>query len=220
MSPSWQLTPTLIDSLNIMLTKAPGTTPTMAAHPNASQGSRRSGLSMLLGLALLVTGCWVGLAEPRARTLVLCLLSTGIAMFAASLVLLRHRPLALHSLHPMASARADPVPVELPAAKPGGTLIVKPVAAPLENAAAAPAVVQELPRPLVATAAEIHVSSKPSEAALDLAALIDAPLADLLLAALCKDPVGARRIFAKALESAASPEASAGGLVPPRAVAP
>ena len=203
-----------------MLKTASGTAPKTTVRPNASQGSRRIWLSMLLGLALLVAGCGAGLADPQARAVVLGLLSVGIAMFVVSLVLLRGRRAAPPALDPTASAKADPAPAGLPAAKPAAALSADPVAVLLEGAVAEPPAGQDQRTPQALGAATSRPSSKPSEAAFDLAALIDAPLADLLLAALCKDPVGARLIFAKALESAAQPEASADALLPARAAAP
>jgi len=203
-----------------MLKTASGTTPTTAVRPTASQGWRRIWLSMLLGLALLVAGCGVGLADPQARAVVLGLLSVGIAMFAVSLVLLRDRRTTPAAPDPAASAKGDAATVERPSAEPAAASIVEPVAVPFEVATAEPRAGREQQLLPAAGAATNRPSSKPSEAALDLAALIDAPLADLLLAALCKDPVGARRIFARALETSAWPEAAAGGPVPTRAAAP
>jgi hypothetical protein len=47
-----------------------------------------------------------------------------------------------------------------------------------------------------------------AEARLDVATLMTAPLSDLLLAALCKDAAGARRIFAQAILQAEPPAAA------------
>jgi hypothetical protein len=154
---------------------------------------------MLIGAAFLIAGCWKGLAAPQARTLVLCLLSVGIAMFAASLVLLRKRP-ASHMVESTTPTNANLKPLAAPAAKPMDAVIAKPQPLPRESVATEPRLALEF-----GSMQTMPTESSPVEGALDVMALMDAPLADLLLAALCKDPVGARRIFARALESGAPP---------------
>ena len=182
----------------------------------ALNNARRVGICMLVGAALLVAGCWTGLADPPARTLVLCLLSGGIAMFAAALVLLRRRPVhdAVESSTPTSTDQK---------------LLTAPVATPLDcGIAEKQQLRQEVtavePRPAPATASTQTIPAvaivnerRPVEGVLDVAALMDAPLTDLLLAALCKDPVGARRIFAKALGPGAAPVSAR---VPPPSGAP
>jgi uncharacterized protein (DUF486 family) len=172
----------------------------------ALDSSRGVSICMLAGAALLVAGCWTGLADAQARTLVLCLLSGGIAMFAAALVLLRRRP------------GHDAVGASAPKST-GQKVLAAPIATPLDTGTAEPLQLrQEVaavePRPSAATAilqtnpaAATVNETRPVEGVLDVTVLMDAPLTDLLLAALCKDPVGARRIFAKALEPGAAPVA-------------
>jgi hypothetical protein len=129
-------------------------------------------------------------------------------MFAAALVLLRRRPVP-DAVGSSAPTRTDQ------------KLLTAPVATPLDTGIAEPQKLQSQevaavePRPAVANAstqtvpaAAIVIETRPMEGVLDVTALMDAPLADLLLAALCKDPVGARRIFAKALDPGAAPVAS------------
>src|SRR5471032_2458312 len=100
-------------------------TPKIGVPSVASTGSRSVGICMLVGAAFLVAGCWKGLADPQARTLVLCLLSIGIAMFAAALVLLRRRG-AHHVVESLAPTNADQKPVTAPVATPAGVGIAKP----------------------------------------------------------------------------------------------
>lgn len=164
--------------------------------------ARWVGACMLAGAALLGAGCWRGLAGAQERSLVLCLLGAGIAMFAAALVLLRRRP--VHA--PVAPA---PAPAAAPIA--GQKLLAAPVE-PSPGADVGQALRHDLPAPAVeprpAPPAAIVAAPRPMEGGLDVTALMDAPLADLLLAALCKDPVGARRIFARALEAGAPASAA------------
>jgi hypothetical protein len=181
-------------------------TPKIGVPSVASTGARSVNICMLVGVAFLVAGCWKGLADPQARTLVLCLLSVGIAMFAAALVLLRRR-----GAHPVvessAPTSADRKPVTALVATPPGADIAKPQQLHQEVVAIEPQPARETGNTPPIPAAEILHASMPVEGTLDVTALMEVPLADLLLAALCKDPVGARRIFARALESGAPPVA-------------
>jgi hypothetical protein len=177
-------------------------TPKIGIPSIAPAGGRSVGICMWVGAAFLVGGCWKGVADPQARTLVLCLLSVGIALFAVALVLLRRRP-----VHPVvessAPTSAEQKQIVAPVATPLGAVMAKPQQLAREVAAIEARPARETVSTSTIPAAEILHASRPVAGALDVTALMEAPLADLLLAALCKDPVGARRIFARALESEA-----------------
>jgi len=191
-------------------------TPKIGVPSIASTGARSVSICMLVGVAFLVAGCWKGLADPQARTLVLCLLSVGIAMFAAALVLLRRRPahtVVASSAPTSADQKLVTAPVTTLVATPSGADIAKPQQLHREVVAIEPQPAQEAGSTPTIPEAEILHASRPVAGVLDVTALMEVPLADLLLAALCKDPVGARRIFARALESEAQPLAQ---LTPPK----
>jgi len=184
----------------------------------ALNNGRWAGICMLAGAALLVAGCWTGLADPQARALVLCLLSGGVAMFAAALVLLRIKPVhATAGVSALAPASIDQRLLDAPVATPPDASIAEP-----QQPRQGVATVEPRPAPTTASTQTIPATAivneaRPAEGVLDVTALMDAPLTDLLLAALCKDPVGARRIFAKALEPGPTPVSPR---VPPPSDAP
>lgn len=178
--------------------KPAGTKTKADTGPAAPRGPRRVLVCLLLGFALLAAGCWAGIAHPQSRVLVLGLLCAGIALFGVALVLLRRR----------AEPRVAALPA--PVAKPPAPAPPPPLTTP---SAAQPAVGLEpapVPVPVALStppSAPVQAPAPTGERAFDVTTLMAAPLTDLLLAAMCKDPVEARRIFARALEIQATPTA-------------
>ena len=180
------------------LMKPTGTNPQADTRSTWPNGSRWVGLCMLLGLALLAAGCWEGVAYPQGRTSVLMLLTGGIAMFVVALVLLCRKAVR-HMAAPMPLVVVDPDPVSPAIAVPPQAVLPEAQTIPLLAGDVEPAACHASGSTIVA--GDIAVTPKSPEAAFDVTTLMGAPLSDLLLAAMCKDAVGARRIFAKALES-------------------
>ena len=173
---------------------------------------------LALGAALLVVGCYAGFARSGNSAFVFAVFGSSVVLFAVALAMLLRRP-----PHPAAEpakaespqrvTKAEPLPgavskAELSESRVVAVAQVGPhahaavVAEPAAQGAAAAAVPASTPVPATAEAPR-------AEARLDVATLMTAPLSDLLLAALCKDAAGARRIFAQAILQAAEPPAAA-----------
>ncbi len=150
--------------------------------------------SLVLGVAALVSGCIAGLEAPGERVLFLTLLGGSIVLFAAAAVVQWKRPhdpgVEPAAIPPveagssMAQARVVPAPTSPPAAD---VLADHPLLMP--DRAQSPVVAGASPSP--------DVGSTLAAVSPDIPALMRLPLSDLLLAALCKDPQGVRRIFAE-----------------------
>jgi len=183
-------------------------------------------LCLALGAVALAGGCALGYALPAHRSWVLLLLTASVLLFAAALALQwrgsAHAGHETVTMTPAGNAHAEPAqgasasaatPASRTAvmddAKANASLLALSAPLPKSASVAAPAAAPKaavVPAPTpAAVPAPTPVPSPgaapgPStDAALDVAHLMQAPLADLLLAALCKDPDGARRIFTQAV---------------------
>jgi hypothetical protein len=153
---------------------------------------------------------------PAQRNGVLLLLLGSMLLFAAALWQqwrgsagpAAAKPSA--AVSPPATAATRPEPARLPVPAPALALALAPAPAPRAKPAP-PAASTAAPQPAPGSAPPPHPSPPPqATAASDVEQLMQAPLAHLLLAALCKDPDGARRIFAQAvLHTDAAPAAAA-----------
>jgi hypothetical protein len=167
-------------------------TPTAAAKANIAQNAVL--ICLVLGAVALVSGCLVGFENPGNREIILALLGGGVALFVAALLLQLRRPgvpigALSTSLRATPSLNAvvtrQPAPLQLPSR---ASADASPTEWPL---AVLPASESK------ATAPTPPVVSRHAEVLPDVPALMRVPLSDLLLAALCKDPQGAHRIFAQ-----------------------
>jgi hypothetical protein len=148
-----------------------------------------------LGVGALLTGCLVGYLYPTALILTIALLGLGITLFIASIVLQRRR-VKEPAVASATSQPARPLPIA------SGTVPVASPAAPLPPGTAdrrpeMPLTVVASPAPSDRAAPSPPVKALAQEPLLDVPTLMRVPLSDLLLAAMCKDPQGARRIFAQ-----------------------
>jgi hypothetical protein len=186
---------------------APGTKPA-APRPLAA-------ICLAAGAVLLAAGCCLGIAIADDRAWSLTLLLGSVVLFATACAF-EFRLRAVPAADKLASAAVVKEPIAAtasatPAPAPS-TALAKPVVmavavvAPPAGAAtpvqARPAAALQLTPPERTTApvqAATASATQKADAPLDVAALMKAPLSDLLLAALCKDPQGTRRIFAQAL---------------------
>ena len=158
-----------------------------------------------LGGVLLAAGCSLGYLQINHGAWIVAVLACSIGLFAAALVL-QVKPLKASPALPLA---LDTVAPSLPRSPPnielGANTLVQP-AAPRPVTPSAPAA----PPESVAPACSINERKSFAAVPQDVATLMQAPLSDLLLAAVCKDPLGARRIFAQVTmqaDSSGSPEA-------------
>jgi hypothetical protein len=174
---------------------------------------------LALGAALLVVGCYAGFARSGNSAFVFAVFGSSVVLFAVALAMLLRRPShpaaePAQAESPQRVTKAEPLPgavskAELSESRVVAVAQVGPhahaavVAEPAAQgaAAAAPPVPASMPVPATAEAPR-------AEARLDVATLMTAPLSDLLLAALCKDAAGARRIFAQAILQAEPPAAA------------
>jgi len=189
--------------------------------PAPSAAAQAGRVCLALGAVVLAWACTIGVTRPADRTWVLGLLFCSVALFAVALALQLKRPAqAVHAAAkdgPAASARVEPprhaqadstvlaaqspgpddaghrppaIALPGPPPKPAATAVTGPPASPEATAS---------------TGSGPGRSDRPAtEAPPDIATLMRSPLADLLLAALCKDPEGARRIFRQAVLQADS----------------
>jgi hypothetical protein len=180
-------------------------------------------LCLALGGVVLAGACGLGYALPAQRDWVLLLLACSVLLFAAALgqqwrgsvrpAAGTHTPPPAASAPSVSSPRPEPTRLAAPAATPKTALMVMPTPdIPTPATAAAPA---PPPRASPPTAPPRYAPPAPAPPPLrastapDVAQLMQSPLADLLLAALCKDPDGARRIFTQAVLHAAAAPATA-----------
>jgi hypothetical protein len=157
--------------------------------------SRVSGICLATGCVLLVAGCYLGVGAVNDATWSLLLVFLSIALFAfAGWYEFKQR--AAPSTVP-----STPLPAVKAATPPPSAVVALAVVAPPTFPTPPP---PPPPVPTIrATAAPAPAPAiaipQPADTPFDVATLIKLPLSDLLLAALCKDPQGARRIFAQAL---------------------
>jgi hypothetical protein len=175
-------------------------------------------LCLAVGALVLATGCALGYAVPDQRLWVLLLLAGSVLLFSTALAL------QWHGSAQGGRDTATPPHVQAPAAA-SARRAGEPTATPAARATGAPQAItaaplsgfsgpQPAPDGLAATAPKPSAAPAPSAArapaaavvpvprtdtTTDVAHLMQLPLADLLLAALCKDPDGARRIFEQAV---------------------
>lgn len=177
--------------------------------PGQPIGSQIGRSCLVVGGVLLAAGCYLGATAPGDRSWSLTLLFISVVLFAAA---------GAHEFRRHAASTADKVAGVVPAkghiaAVPSETPEPPPRTAP-DPAPATPVVTaltvvvppsgratpsQAAPTPPPTPSPTTVPAPHRAEAQLDVATLIELPLSDLLLAALCKDPLGARRIFAQAL---------------------
>jgi hypothetical protein len=151
------------------------------------------------GGVLLAAGCYLGAAIPGDRAWSLTLLLFSVVLFAiAGAFEFRHRAAPTADKLASGSTAKDHIagtPSLMPRPSPPaaqGPVPAKPAVTAL--AVVAPTAGAAMPSPAAPAPAPHR-----ADASLDVATLMNVPLSDLLLAALCKDPEGARRIFAQAL---------------------
>ena len=158
--------------------------------------THRIGLGV--GFASLVTGCYLGVAMPQARTAFLILLTTSVVAFTVTLVLtvLQQRLTARHLSLPEPKPHATPAPPTSSSLMLTSALPL--VARPSPPALAATAPAPKIPAPAPAGAAISRDAAVQAAPPLDVASLMQAPLANLLLAALLKNPEETRRLFGQA----------------------
>ncbi len=175
-----------------------------AETPLPSGSSGPEGRLMLgLGTAALMAGCYIAIAMHEDRVYFLILFGISIALFATTLALALRRlrtvipPAVKDEVSPALPAQVQRVPtLPLLAAKP--VPASPPVPTPVPPSVAVPE-----PGPVSSNGDLRPPVAKPQAkplpvASLDVATLMHAPLSDLLLAALLKDPQETRRIFAQA----------------------
>ncbi len=157
-----------------MRTMASTTHPIADPKPGVTPLPTVHRIGLGLGVAALLIGCCVAVAFPQERVIFLILLAVSIVAFATTLTLtvLRQHP-----------ATGEPTPPES-----------KPQPKP------APAVATIAPAPKIPMPDPVGTAANPDGAVqaspgLDVAALMQAPLASLLLAALLKNPEETRRLF-------------------------
>ena len=154
------------------------------------------------GTVLLIAACSLGYARPDDRAWVLGILAISVALFASAVAR------QFRSLRTASSVAQDPstsseTPPPLQAA-PGDDRVSTEAPVTAAPPQAAPAPISLAPKPSLPDI--LQAEPKPPQAAPhDVTTLMQVPLSDLLLAALCKDPQGARRIFAQAILHAESP---------------
>lgn len=149
-------------------------------------------ICLSIGAVALASGCLLGFEGPGDRVSSLALLGCGVVAFAVALVLQLKTPTApgadlppTHGATPTRAVTPAPAALLVPGSTTDGPA-PRPIPVPvLPPAATRPAAVLSAPKPPLAGTV------------LDVPALMRLPLSDLLLAALCKDPQGARRIFAQ-----------------------
>jgi len=199
------------------------------SSPNPCASQKTSVVLLGLGAMALAIGCYAGFAGRADPAWVFVTLGASVLLFAAPLALYlarRMRRPAAHASLPAPGPKA-PVPVAMAPADASvtrGAAItvlapvpapVPPVPAPAPVLAHAPAPQPPVPAPPASPAAAPQptvAAITPARVTLDISALMQAPLVDLLLAAMCKDADGARRIFRQALGQAEPPAA----VLPPR----
>lgn len=174
-----------------LISVAPG-----AKHRAPAAWSR---ICLATGGVLLAAGCYLGSTTSGSRAWSLMLLLLSVVLFAiAGGLEFRNRVTSTADKvaggltvrdHVAATPSAKPIPPSRVAADP----------VQAKSPVTALAVVAPPPGPAMPTKAAPDPAPNRAETPLDVATLIKVPLNDLLLAALCKDPQGARRIFANAL---------------------
>ncbi len=149
--------------------------------------SQLSGICLATGCVLLVAGCYLDVDAANDATWRLLLMFFSIALFAFA---------GWYEFKQRAAPSTAPS-TRLPAVK----AATPPPAAVVALAVVAPPTFPPPPpvQPIRATDAPASAIAQPAGTPFDVATLIKLPLSDLLLAALCKDPQGSRRIFAQAL---------------------
>ena len=188
----------------------PALTTLPALNVRRNTAPQATSICLATGGVFLAAGCYLGAATQGVRTWSLVLLFISVVLFAiAGTLEFRHRAAATddkvadgpiakdqiaatQSVTPLPPSPAALDPVRAQSAVTALSVVVPTAGAALPSQAA-PALVP-------APAAAPHQAETP----FDVAALTKLPLSDLLLAALCKDPQGARRIFAQALLQADS----------------
>jgi hypothetical protein len=189
---------------------APALTSSPAPGDRRPAAGLRSRGCLAAGAVLLAAGCALGAALPADRAWSLALLCGSVVLFAIAGVLeFRQRPVAAADKGADFSTATRPLiatPGALPRPAPNGSpgplpaRSVGTALAVMAPPAAAPSPSPSPPPPPMALPLKNAPVAQPIEAALGLPALMRLPLSDLLLAALCKDPQGARAIFAQALQ--------------------
>lgn len=168
------------------------TDPKSIAAARAGPAPNAIPICLALGTFALVTGCFAGVERAGNRELILFALGGAILLFAAASVLQMKRPGVAAAESPQ-SARTAPPPAAAPVAH--APAPQTPAGAPVDVSRTEWPVAVLAP-PQVKAAAPIAPAAH-AEDLPDVPALMRVPLSDLLLAALCKDPQGARRIFAE-----------------------
>jgi hypothetical protein len=154
---------------------------------------------LAIGGVLLAVGCYLGAAIPGDRAWCLTLLLVSVVFFAiAGGFEFRRRAASAAAKDAGGSMAKDHIVVT-------PVVIARRVSPAAQERTPARSAVTALV--VVAPSAGASMPSQASpvsaplrlDAPLDVATLVNMPLSDLVLAALCKDPQGARRIFAQAL---------------------
>ena len=165
-------------------------------RPAAPQGAF---ICLAAGGVLLAAGCYLGTAPQGDRTWTLMLLFFSVVLFAiAGALEFRHRTTPSSDKvvdGPIAKVQIAATPSVTPRPPLPAELAPGPGPGPAKSTVTALAVVVPTADSTMSSQAAPHRA----EPLFDVAALTKLPLSDLLLAARCKDPEGARRIFAQAL---------------------
>jgi len=181
--------------------------PMANSKPDFSKPKIRSAILLVLGTIALGAGCYFGFIQHGKPVLVLGIYGVSIALFVAEIAISLYWRVHLKLVIPVAlPAPAAKVKLdshsELASSEgrqqPGVTLLEAAAKSPASTVDSKPVQASSIAH--IQSQANPEVQSTPAmKERLDVALLMQAPLADLLLAALCKDADGARRIFKQAI---------------------